>query len=121
MGHFARLRHVHGVAALDLDHRRSRALGHRALCVRRDHFVVGRDQVPTRFVLPRRLRDRATQCLYAPGNPGVGHETRELRVPGGGSLIRDATDSLLSGANAVMYTSPATLGSFPASVITAPP
>ena len=31
------------------------------------------------------------------------------------------TDSPLSGANAVMYTNPATLGSFPASVMTAPP
>src|SRR6267143_1765475 len=42
-------------------------------------------------------------------------------APGGGSLISVATDSPLSGANAVMYTSPATFGSFPASVITAPP
>ena len=42
-------------------------------------------------------------------------------APGGGSLIGVATDSPLSGAKAVIYTSPTTLGSFPASVITAPP
>src|SRR6266436_8778035 len=39
-------------------------------------------------------------------------------APGGGSLISAATDSPLSGANAVIYTSPSTLGSLPASVMT---
>src|SRR5438309_8034753 len=40
-------------------------------------------------------------------------------APGGGSLISDDTDSPLSGAKAATYTSPATFGSVPASVITA--
>src|ERR1700741_3799955 len=42
-------------------------------------------------------------------------------APGGGFLISDDTDSPLSGANAAMYTRPATFGSLPASVITTPP
>src|SRR5712675_1030212 len=42
-------------------------------------------------------------------------------APGGGSLMSVATDSPLSGAKAVIYTRPATLGWLPASVITAPP
>src|SRR5207237_5895015 len=42
-------------------------------------------------------------------------------APGGGFLIRADTDSPVSGANAAMYTSPATFGSFPASVMTTPP
>src|SRR5256886_2194300 len=42
-------------------------------------------------------------------------------APGGGSLMSVSTDSPLSGAKAVIYTSPATFGSLPASVITAPP
>jgi len=35
--------------------------------------------------------------------------------------MSDDTDSPRSGAKAVMYTSPATLGAVPASVITTPP
>src|SRR5882672_224086 len=54
-------------------------------------------------------------------NPSCGGRIGGTGAPGGGSLINVATDSPLSGANAVMYTSPATFGSFPASVITAPP
>ncbi len=42
-------------------------------------------------------------------------------APGGGSAMSEATDSPASGAKAVMYTSAATAGSVPASVITAPP
>src|SRR5207244_11893085 len=54
-------------------------------------------------------------------NPSCGGNIGGTGAPGGGSLISVATDSPLSGAKAVIYTSPATLGSFPASVITAPP
>src|ERR1700674_1581956 len=57
-------------------------------------------------------RNKKPSCRGSIGGTGA---------PGGGSLISVATDSPLSGANAVMYTSPATFESFPASVITAPP
>src|SRR5467141_630992 len=53
--------------------------------------------------------------------PSCGGSIGGTAAPGGGSLISEDTDSPLSGANAVMYTSPATFGSFPASVITGPP
>src|SRR6267143_4349710 len=42
-------------------------------------------------------------------------------APGGGFLISASTDSPLSGAKAETYTSPATFGSLPASVMTLPP
>src|ERR1041384_5310918 len=53
--------------------------------------------------------------------PSCGGRIGGTGAPGGGALMSDDTDSPLSGANAVMYTSPATVGSVPASVITAPP
>src|SRR6266513_1428783 len=53
--------------------------------------------------------------------PSCGVSIVGTGAPRGGSLIRVATDSPLSGAKAAIYTSAATLGSFPASVITAPP
>src|ERR1700736_6322842 len=54
-------------------------------------------------------------------NPPLGGKIGGTGAPGGGFAISELTDSPLSGANAVMYTSPATFGSVPASVITAPP
>src|SRR5438445_9021139 len=53
--------------------------------------------------------------------PSCGGRIGGTGAPGGGSLISEDTDSPLSGAKAAMYTSPATLGSVPASVITTPP
>ena len=61
-----RLRHVNGMAALDLDHRRTRPFGHGTLGVGRDHPVFGGDQVPVRLRLPRRLANRAGECSHAP-------------------------------------------------------
>src|SRR5467141_5022730 len=53
--------------------------------------------------------------------PSFGGRIGGTGAPGGGSLISDDTDSPLSGAKAATYTSPATFGSVPASVMTAPP
>src|SRR5208282_725042 len=53
--------------------------------------------------------------------PSCGGKIGGTGAPGGGSLMSVDTDSPLSGAKAVIYTSPATFGSLPASVITAPP
>src|SRR6266480_6339999 len=53
--------------------------------------------------------------------PSWGGRIGGTGAPGGGSLMSDDTDSPLSGAKAAMYTSPATFGSVPASVITTPP
>src|SRR5262245_21790127 len=63
----------------------------------------------------------ANLALSSRRNPSCGGRIGGTGAPGGGSLISVATDSPLSGANAVMKTSPATLGSLPASVTTTPP
>src|SRR5206468_8751993 len=53
------LRHVDGVATLDLNDGRASPLGHGTLRIRRNHLVVGSDQVPARLGLPRRFADLA--------------------------------------------------------------
>src|SRR2546421_8303048 len=71
----------------------------------------------------------STSAANAAGNlalsrnrkPSWGGRIGGTGAPGGGSWISVATDSPLSGAKAAIYTSPATCGSLPASVITAPP
>src|SRR6202162_2033983 len=68
------LRHVDGMAALDLNRRRNRPLGHRTLGIRRDHLVVGGDQVPARLGPPRGFADRAANGPQAPRNLGVSHK-----------------------------------------------
>src|SRR5438270_12009557 len=60
------LRHVDGVATLDLNDGRARPLGHGTLRISRNHLVVGSDQVPARPGLPRRLADLAAESLDAP-------------------------------------------------------
>src|SRR5262245_59347482 len=65
--------------------------------------------------------DAANFALARYRKPSRGGRIGGTGAPGGGFLIRSATDSPLSGAKAAMYTSAATLGSLPASVITAPP
>src|SRR6266436_2215387 len=54
-------------------------------------------------------------------NPSCGGRIGGTGAPGGGFLISVDTDSPLSGAKAETYTSPATFGSLPASVMTLPP
>jgi|SRR5208283_345953 len=53
--------------------------------------------------------------------PSCGGRIGGTGAPGGGSWMSVATDSPLSGAKAVTSTSRATFGSLPASVMTAPP
>src|SRR5258708_7691535 len=53
--------------------------------------------------------------------PSLGGRIGGTGAPGGGLAISVLTDSPRSGANAAMYTRAATLGSLPASVMTAPP
>src|SRR6185295_596876 len=65
--------------------------------------------------------DAANFALSRKRNPSCGGRIGGTGAPGGGSLISVDTDSPLSGANAATYTSPATFGSLPASVITTPP
>src|SRR5438132_12393591 len=60
------LRHVDGVAALDLSDRRASPPGHETLGIRWNHLVVGNDQVPTRLGLPRPFTDLAAESLHAP-------------------------------------------------------
>src|SRR6266567_6932668 len=47
-------------------------------------------------------------------NPSLGGRIGGTGAPGGGSAIRELTDSPLSGAKAVMYTNPATFEFVPA-------
>src|SRR5712664_1992608 len=68
------LRYVDGVAALDLNDRRTGPLGHGTLGLRWDHLVLGGDQVPARLGSPRRFADRAANGPHAPRDLGIGHE-----------------------------------------------
>src|SRR3989475_9469490 len=69
------LRHVDGVAALDLSDRRASPPGHGTLRIRRNHLVVGSDQVPARLGLPCRFADLAAESLHAPWDLRVSHES----------------------------------------------
>src|SRR5262245_12543436 len=57
-------------------------------------------------------------ALSSSRKPSCGGRIGGAGASGGGSLISEATDSPASGAKAAMYTSAATLGWLPASVIT---
>src|SRR5229473_856621 len=74
------LRYIDGVAALDLNDRSTRALGHGTLGVRWNHLVLGGDQVPARLGPPRGLADRAANGPHAPRNLGVSHKRSFFRV-----------------------------------------
>src|SRR6059036_1854138 len=65
--------------------------------------------------------DARNFALSSARKPSWGGRIGGTGAPGGGSLMREPTDSPLSGAKAVMYTNAATFGWVPASVITAPP
>src|SRR5688572_23738653 len=65
--------------------------------------------------------DSRNFALSSPRKPSPAGTIGGTGAPGGGSLISEDTDSPASGAKAAMYTSPATLGWSPASVITTPP
>src|SRR6266536_268786 len=73
-GHCCGLRDVNRVAARDLDDGRTRPRRHLALGRRRDHPVVGRDEIPTWFAAPRRFADRAAKSVNTPRHLRVGHE-----------------------------------------------
>ncbi len=72
--HSSRLRDVDGVAALDLNDRGARPLGHGTLGVRWDHPVIGGDQVPARLGPPRRFANCATESRHAPRSLRIGPE-----------------------------------------------
>src|SRR5258706_13107134 len=65
--------------------------------------------------------DSRNFSLFKPRKPSPAGSMGGTGAPGTGSLISEFTDSPLSGANAAMYTRPATFGSLPASVMTTPP
>src|SRR5882672_5374434 len=66
-------------------------------------------------------KDAANFDLSRNRKPFCGGRIGGTGAPGGGFLMSVSTDSPESGAKAAMYTSPATFGSVPASVITTPP
>jgi hypothetical protein len=68
------LRDVDGVAALDLNDRGARPLGHRTLGLRWDHPVIGGDQIPARLGPPRRFANCALRAPHAPRNLRIGPE-----------------------------------------------
>src|SRR5215475_622325 len=59
--------------------------------------------------------DAANFALSRNRKPSCGGSIGGTGAPGGGSLMSEATDSPLSGANAAMYAIPFTFGSLPAS------
>jgi hypothetical protein len=68
------LRNVNGMAARDLNDLRTGAFRHESLSCRRDHSVVGRDQIPARLVLPGRFSDGPAQRFHAPRHLRSSHE-----------------------------------------------
>src|SRR6266404_7663978 len=52
-GYYIRPRHVDRVTARNLVDRRARALGHETLARRRNHLVLGYEQVPARLGFPK--------------------------------------------------------------------
>src|SRR5690242_2993408 len=68
------LREVDGVAALGLNHSRTRPFGHCTLGVGWDPLVLGSDQIPARLGSPRRFANCAAVTRYAPWHLGVGPE-----------------------------------------------
>jgi DNA-binding CsgD family transcriptional regulator len=66
VGDGLRLGQVDGVAGRRLGHGGAGPLGHGVLGGRRDHVVVGGDQVPAGLVAPGRLADRAAERVDAP-------------------------------------------------------
>src|SRR5258706_13887171 len=68
------LRDVHGVAALDLDHRGARPFGHGTLGVRWDPLVFGGDEIPARLGSPRWFANFAAKTRYAPPHLGFRHQ-----------------------------------------------
>jgi hypothetical protein len=79
-----RLRYIDGVAALDLNDRGTRPLGHGTLGVRWDHLVLGGYQVPARLGPPRGFADRAANGPHAPRNLGISHKPSFFWVHVGG-------------------------------------
>jgi RNA polymerase sigma factor (sigma-70 family) len=94
-GHCGRLRFVDRVAALGFDHGRSCALGHGALSRRRNHLVVGRNQVKAALALPSGLVNRAVERSDTPGHLRIRPERRELRVEIGRKGCGKLGESLL--------------------------
>src|SRR6266404_3207781 len=70
----AGLRHVNGMATLDLNDRRARPFGHSTLRVGWYHLVIGNNQVPTWLGLPRRFADLSAESRHAPRDLRVCHE-----------------------------------------------
>ena len=81
------MRHVHGVAAFDLDNGRACSFGHRPLGVWREHLVFGRDEVPA-WLCPH------DGWVIAPLSAPTPHGTLE-------SAMNEATSGLTSAAFAM--------------------
>src|SRR5689334_11718885 len=80
IGHSSWLRYVDGVTSLDLNDRSTRVLGHGTLGVRRNHSVLGGNEVPARLAPPRGFADLAANGSRAPRNLGVSHKRGLFRV-----------------------------------------
>src|ERR1700730_16670155 len=73
-----RTRYVDGVAAFNLDNCCAGAFRHHSLGVRRNHFVLSGEQVPAWFCFPCRFTDFAVECLRAPRNLRISHESGRI-------------------------------------------
>jgi hypothetical protein len=73
-------REVNSMASLYFYNFRTGALRHHPLCIRWNHFVVGRNQVPTGVGFPRWFAHHSAECLHAPGNLGISHKSGQARI-----------------------------------------
>src|SRR5271165_5341827 len=68
------------MTGVGLGHRRSGTRSHRPLRLRRNHPILGRDEVPAWLVSPRGLADLPAERIDAPWDLRVSHKRRFVGI-----------------------------------------
>src|SRR5258708_30940964 len=77
------------MASLNFDNLWTGAFQHGPLSVGRNHFVLRRNEVPTGLGFPRWFAHHSAECLHAPWNLRIGHESGQTRIYIGGERGRE--------------------------------
>src|SRR5260370_13996915 len=77
------------MASLNFDNFCAGAFRHGPLSVGRNHFVLRRNEVPTGLGFPRWFAHHSAECLHAPWNLRIGHESGHTRIYIGGERGRE--------------------------------
>src|SRR5258708_23014988 len=76
------------MASLNFDNLWTGAFQHGPLSVGRNHFVLRRNEVPTGLGFPRWFAHHSAECLHAPWNLRIGHESGHTKIYIGGARGR---------------------------------